>query len=204
MVKYYHSYVVEKEELLIMLNNSMSVEEFNSKIKRVLISKEEIDEAIKKAGEQISSTYDGRPILLVSILKGAFVFMADLCRAITVPCEVGFMCAKSYYNGTTSTGIVQITMDLEQDISNYHVIIVEDIIDTGRTLNDVVKLLKARNPLSLRVVTLLDKPSRRTVDFKADMSLFTIPDHFVIGYGLDCGEYYRNLPYIAEYDASEK
>ena len=177
-----------------------TVSEYESKIKRILITKEEIDAAIKKAGEEISSTYDGRPILLVSILKGAFVFMADLCRAITVPCEIGFMCAKSYYNGTVSTGVVQITMDLEQDISRYHVIIVEDIIDTGRTLNDVVKLLKARNPLSLRVVTLLDKPSRRVVDFKADMSLFTIPDLFVIGYGLDCGEYYRNLPYIAEYN----
>lgn len=182
---------------------NMTVEEFNSKIKKVLITEDEIKAAIKKAGEEISSTYDGRPILLVSILNGAFVFMADLCRAITVPCEIAFMCAKSYYKGTTSSGIVQITMDLEQDISGYHVIIVEDIVDTGRTLNDVVKLLKARNPLSLRVVTLLDKPSRRVVDFKPDMSLFTIPDFFVIGYGLDCGEYYRNLPYIAEYDSAE-
>ena len=104
--------------------------------------------------------------------------------------------AKSYYSGTVSTGAVKITMDLDQEVSKYHVIIVEDIIDTGRTLNDVVNLLKARNPLSLKVVTLLDKPSRRKVDFKADVSLFTIPDHFVIGYGLDCGEYYRNLPYI--------
>ncbi len=177
-----------------------SVEEFNSKIKRVLITEEEIASAIKKAGQQISELYDGRPILLVSILKGAFVFMADLCRAITVPCEIGFMCAKSYYEGTVSSGVVKITMDLEQDVSKYHVIIVEDIIDTGRTLNDVVRLLKTRNPISLRVVTLLDKPSRRKVDFKADISLFTIPDHFVIGYGLDCGEYYRNLPYIAEFE----
>ena len=126
--------------------------------------------------------------------------MADLCRAITVPCEIGFMAAKSYYAGTSSSGVVKITMDLEQDISNYHVIIVEDIIDTGRTLNDVVNMLKLRNPISLKVVTLLDKPARRKVDFVADMSLFTIPDHFVIGYGLDCAEYYRNLPYIAEYD----
>ena len=126
--------------------------------------------------------------------------MADFCRAITVPCEVGFMCAKSYYSGTTSSGVVKITMDLDKDISDYHVVIVEDIVDTGRTLNDIVKLLKSRNPLSLRVVTLLDKPSRRLVDFKADYALFTIPDFFVIGYGLDCGEYYRNLPYIAEYD----
>ncbi len=180
-----------------------NIENYTKKIKRVLIPKEEIDEAIKKAGEEISSGYDGRPILLVSILKGAFVFMADLCRAITVPCEIGFMCAKSYYNGTVSSGVVKITMDLEQDISKYHVIIVEDIIDTGRTLNDIVKLLKSRNPLSLKVVTLLDKPSRRQVEFQADMALFTIPDYFVIGYGLDCGEYFRNLPYIAEYDDKE-
>lgn len=177
----------------------VSLENYNSKIKQVLISEEEIKEAVKRAGAEIDKIYDGRPILLVSILKGAFVFMADVCRAVTVPCEVGFMCAKSYYEGTVSRGIVKITMDLEQDISKYHVVILEDIIDTGRTLNDVVKLLKSRNPLSLKVVTLLDKPSRRVVDFKADLSLFTIPDHFVIGYGLDCGEYYRNLPYIAQY-----
>ena len=176
-----------------------STEEFQSKIKKVLITKEEIADAIAKAGKEIDKLYDGRPILLVSILKGAFVFMADLCRAVSVPCEIGFMCAKSYYEGTVSTGVVKITLDLDQDVSNYHVVIVEDIIDTGRTLNDIVKMLKLRNPLSLRVVTLLDKPSRRIVDFTADMSLFTIPDYFVIGYGLDCGEYYRNLPYIAEY-----
>lgn len=183
--------------------DTMSVEQFNSKIKKILITEEEIKEAVKKAGKEIDASYDGRPILLVSILNGAFVFMADLCRAVTVPCEIAFMCAKSYFSGTTSSGNVQITMDLEQDISNYHVIIVEDIIDTGRTLKEVVKLLKARNPLSLRVITLLDKPSRRVVDFEADVTLFTIPDYFVIGYGLDCGEHYRNLPYIAEYDSAE-
>ena len=176
-----------------------STEDFNANIKRVLITKEEIDTAIKELGKKIDAMYDGRPILLVSILKGSFVFMADVCRAVTVPCEVGFMCAKSYYSGTVSAGVVKITMDLDQDISGYHVIIVEDIIDTGRTLNDIVRMLKARNPISLRVVTLLDKPSRRLVDFKADIALFTIPDHFVIGYGLDCGEFYRNLPYIAEF-----
>ena len=176
-----------------------SIADYQSKIKRILISEEEIKIALKKAGEMINFSYDGTPILLVSILKGSFVFLADLCREITVPCEVGFMVAKSYYQGTQSTGIVKITMDLEQDISKYHVIIVEDIIDTGRTLNDVVKMLKARNPVSIKVVTLLDKPDRRVVDFKADYSLFTIEDLFVIGYGLDCGEYFRNLPYIAEY-----
>ena len=183
--------------------DTMSVEQFNSKIKKILITEEEIKEAIKKAGKEIDASYDGRPILLVSILNGAFVFMADLCRAVTVPCEIAFMAAKSYFSGTTSSGNVQITMDLEQDISNYHVIIVEDIIDTGRTLSEIVKLLKARNPLSLKVITLLDKPSRRVVDFEADVTLFTIPDYFVIGYGLDCGEHYRNLPYIAEYDSAE-
>ena len=177
--------------------------EFDRKIKRVLITEEEIKSAVQKAGEEIDSLYDGTPILLVSILKGAFVFMADLCRAVTVPCEIGFMCAKSYYSGTVSSGVVKITMDLEQDISRYHVIIVEDIIDTGRTLNDIVKMLRARNPISLRVVTLLDKPDRRLVEFQPDMALFTIPDFFVIGYGLDCGEYFRNLPYIAEYEPQE-
>ena len=177
----------------------MELNEYKSKIKRIIVSEEQIKEAIKETGKEIDALYDGRPILLVSILKGAFVFMADLCRAVSVPCEIGFMCAKSYYQGTVSTGVVKITMDLEQDISKYHVIIVEDIIDTGRTLKDVCQMLKQRNPLSLRVITLLDKPERRVVDFTADKALFTIPDYFVIGYGLDCGEYYRNLPYIAEY-----
>ena len=184
-----------------MYNREANIEKYNNGIKRVIITEEEIKEAIAKAGKEIDAMYDGRPILLVSILKGAFVFMADLCRAVSVPCEIGFMCAKSYYAGTSSSGVVKITMDLDQDISQYHVVIVEDIIDTGRTLNDVVNMLKQRNPLSLKVVTLLDKPDRRVVDFKADMSLFTIPDYFVIGYGLDCAEIYRNLPYIAEYDA---
>ena len=180
-----------------------SKEFYESKIKRVIISKEEIDAAIVEAGKRIDAIYDGRPILLVSVLKGAFVFMSDLCRAVSVPCEIAFMCAKSYYQGTNSSGVVQITMDLDQDVKDYHLVIVEDIIDTGRTLNDIAKLLRSRNPLSLHIVTLLDKPSRRVVDITPDYSLFTIPDHFVIGYGLDCAEYYRNLPYIAEYDLGE-
>lgn len=185
------------------MDKTEMIENFNSKIKRVLISEEEIKAAIKEAAKKIDESYDGRPLLLVSILNGAFVFMADLCREVTVPCEIAFMCASSYYSGIQSSGIVNITMDLKQDISGYHVIIVEDIIDTGRTLNDVVKLLKARGPLSLRVITLLDKPSRRIVDFNPDMALFEIEDRFVIGYGLDCGEMYRNLPYIAEYDETK-
>lgn len=175
------------------------IENYQSHIKRILISETEIQKEIKKAAKMIDESYDGRPVLLVSILKGSFIFLADLAREIKTPCEIGFMAAKSYYESTHSSGIVNITMDLHQDVSKYHVIIVEDIIDTGRTLNDVVNLLKSRRPLSLKVVTLLDKPSRRIVDFKADYSLFTIEDYFVIGYGLDYGEFYRNLPYIAEY-----
>ena len=168
-----------------------STEEWKSKIKRILISEDEIRAELKKAGAYINSLYDGSPILLVSILKGAFVFMADLCREVTVPCEIAFMAAKSYFEGTQSSGHVEITMDLKHDISNYHVIIIEDIIDTGRTLNEIKKILGVRNPLSLNIMTLLDKPDRRVVELKADYSLFTIPDYFVIGYGLDYGEFYR-------------
>jgi hypoxanthine phosphoribosyltransferase len=177
-----------------------STEQWKSKVKRVIISQEEIRARLKDAGAYIDSIYDGSPILLVSILKGAFVFMADLCREVTVPCEIEFMAAKSYFEGTQSSGHVEITMDLKHDISDYHVIIVEDIIDTGRTLNEILKILRVREPRSLRVITLLDKPDRRVVELNADLSLFTIPDYFVIGYGLDYGEFYRNLPYIAEFE----
>jgi hypoxanthine phosphoribosyltransferase len=179
----------------------MTIKEYQRRIKRILITEEEIKEAVVKAGKVIDSYYDGKPLILVSILKGSFVFMSDVCRAVTVPSEVAFMCAKSYYEGTDSSGVVKITMDLDRDITDCNVVIVEDIVDTGRTLNDIVKLIKNRGAASVKIVTLLDKPSRRLVDFKADLSLFTIPDHFVIGYGLDCAELYRNLPYIAEYDA---
>ena len=176
---------------------TISKEEFKSKIKRVLITKEEIDEAIVRAGKEIDKLYDGRPILLVSILKGAFVFMADLCRAVSVPCEIGFMCAKSYYEGTNSSGIVNITMDLEQDISGYHVVIVEDIIDSGNTLSRLVSNFKNRGAKSVKTCTLLDKPSRRKVDFEPDYVGKVIPDEFVFGYGLDLFEEYRGLPYVA-------
>lgn len=180
----------------------MTIKEYQSRIKRILITEEEIKEKVSEAGKIIDSYYDGKPLILVSILKGSFVFMADVCRAVTVPSEVAFMCAKSYYEGTESSGVVKITMDLDRDIKDCNVVIIEDIVDTGRTLNDIVKLIKNRGAATVRVVTLLDKPSRRLVDFKPDVSLFTIPDHFVIGYGLDCAEFYRNLPYVAEYDAT--
>jgi len=180
-----------------------SINSYNKKIKKILITEEEIHDAVKKTAKMIDEIYDGTPILLVSILKGAFIYMADVCKNVTVPCEIAFMTAKSYFNDVVSSGNVEITMDIKQDLEKYHVVIIEDIVDTGRTLCEIVKILKARNPKSFRVITLLDKPSRRTVDFKADVSLFTIPDHFVIGYGLDCGEYFRNLPYIAEYNTED-
>ena len=172
---------------------------FTKHSEKVLISEQELAQAVSQEAARISAEYEGKPLLLVSILKGAFVFLSDLSKQITIPCEVGFMAAKSYFESTQSSGKVTITLDLAQDIKDYHVIVVEDIIDTGRTLKEIVDILKSREPLSLKVVTLLDKPERRLTEFDADRSLFTIPDKFVVGYGLDYGEYYRNLPYIAEY-----
>lgn len=177
------------------------IEDYRKNTLNVVVPEEKIREAVKETGQKLNEIYDGTPLLLVSVLKGAFVFLADLCREINVPCEIGFMSAKSYYEGTSSSGEVAVTMDLQQDISKYHVIIVEDIIDSGRTLKSIAEILKSRNPVSLRVITLLDKPERREVDFKADLSLFTIPDLFVVGYGLDYAEYYRNLPYVAAVDS---
>lgn len=181
-----------------------SIEAYKSKIKKILITEEEIQAAVTKTAEIINNIYDGTPILLVSILKGAFIYMAEVYKNVTVPSEIAFMTAQSYFNDTVSSGKVEITMDIKQKLEDYHVVIIEDIVDTGRTLFEIVKILKARNPKSLRVITLLDKPSRRLVDFNADVSLFIIPDHFVVGFGLDCGEYFRNLPYIAEYNNDEE
>ena len=143
--------------------------EFENKIRKVLITKDEIQNKIKETGTLISREYNGRPLLIVSILKGSFIFASDLIRNISIPCEVGFMSAESYFSGTVSTGKVSINLDLAQDISRYNVIIAEDIVDTGKTLDEIVKILKKRSPLSLKVVTLLDKPSRRTVSFEPDL-----------------------------------
>lgn len=178
----------------------VDIQEYRGRIKGVMITKEEVSRRIAEVGAEISKEYEGKPLLLVSVLKGSFIFMADFCRAVTIPCEIGFMRVRSYFEGTVSGGEVEILMDLDRDISGYHVILVEDIIDTGRTLSVLTERLKKRDPLSLKVVTLLDKPARRVVDFKADHALFTIADRFVIGYGLDCGEMFRNLSDIAEYD----
>lgn len=167
-------------------------------IKRILLDENEIKQAVQKLGRRITEEYAGKPLLILGILNGCFIYLSDLCREIKMPCEVAFMSAKSYGDGTVSSGNVKIELDINKDISKYHVIIAEDIVDTGRTLSAICRLLRERNPLSLKVAALLDKPERRTVDFKADYILFTVPDLFVVGYGLDCGEKYRNLPFIAE------
>ncbi len=167
------------------------------RIKKILISEEDIHNKVREAGEYITRKYEGKPLLMVSILNGAFVFMADLCREVRIPCEIAFMSVKSY-DGKTSEK-VEIVKDIDrEDLSRYHIVIVEDIIDTGKTLFKIADILKKRDPLSLEIITLLDKPERREVPFKADMCLFTIPDVFVVGYGLDCDEQFRGLPYVAE------
>ena len=179
----------------------MDSEKYRERIKSVLITRESIAEGLVKVGKYIDENYSGKPLIIVGILKGSFVFLADLAKNVTIPCEFGFMAAQSYYGGTESTGEVRITLDLQQDISKYHVIIAEDIIDTGRTLKAVADILRARNPLSLEIIALLNKSERRIADIEADYTMFAIPDKFVVGYGLDYGEYYRNLPYIAEIES---
>lgn len=169
-------------------------------VKKVLISEEELRRKIKETGAMLSEEYKGKKLLMISVLKGAFVFMADLIREITLPCEIDFMCVSSYQNSTVSSGTVKITKDLNVDIKDYDVLVVEDILDSGLTLSAVLRLLEHRKPKSLKVCTLLDKPARRKVEVKADYTCFEIPDEFVIGYGLDCAEKYRNLPYIGVYD----
>ncbi len=163
---------------------------------KILISSETISAKLKQTGDYISKKYKDGNLLLVGILKGSFVFLADLARNITIPCEIGFMGTQSYI-GTHSSGEVRITLDLQQNIADYNVVVAEDIIDSGNTLKAIADILRARNPKSLEIITLLDKPDRRETDIQADRVLFTISDEFVVGYGLDYNEKYRNLPYIA-------
>ena len=167
-------------------------------VKSVLITEEEIKSAVKKCGEEISLKYNGKKVLLVGILKGSFVFISDLAREITIPCEIDFMAASSYGSSTVSSGSVNITRDIASDLSGYSVIIAEDILDSGNTLSKIKKILLERNPDSLEIIVLLDKPERRTADIEADKALFKIPDKFVVGYGLDYNEQYRNLKYVGE------
>lgn len=165
-------------------------------IQEVLFSQQQLEERVDQIAQEITRDYAGKEIVLISVLRGSFVFMADLCRRIDLPCTIDFMSVSSYGKGTSSTGQVQITKDLSGDISGKHILVVEDILYSGNTLSYLLKLLEQRKPASIRLCTLLDKPERRVKPVEVHYSGFTIPDAFVVGYGLDYAEHYRNLPYI--------
>ena len=165
-------------------------------IKEVLYDEKTLEDICVRLGKQISEDYAGKNLLLVSVLKGSIVFMSDLMRHITVPCSIDFMAASSYGSGTETTGIVKIKKDLDINIEGYDLLLVEDILDSGMTLSNLRSVLQLRNPKSIRLCTLLDKPERRRADIKADYVGAIVPDEFVVGYGLDFDEKYRNLPFI--------
>lgn len=165
-------------------------------IERILISEEELQKTVAELGRQISEDYKDKNLLMVSVLKGSVIFMADLMRAITIPISIDFMSVSSYGGGVKSTGIVKIIKDLDNDISGYDVLIVEDILDSGLTLSYLTNVLRQRKVNSIKIATLLDKPERRQVDIKPDYACFVVPDKFVVGYGLDYDQKYRNLPYV--------
>ena len=167
----------------------------NKAIERILYSTEEIEAAVSKIGKEISRDFEGKDPIFVGVLKGCFIFMADLMRHVDIDCSMDFM-AVSYYSGTNSTGAVKINKDLSEDIGGRHLILVEDILDSGVTLNYLKNYLTVRKPASINIVTLMDKPARRKAPIYADYSCFQVPDAFVVGYGLDYNERYRNLPYI--------
>ena len=163
---------------------------------RVMLSEEEVDKRIKEIGEQISRDYAGRQVHLVCVLKGGSFFLCELAKRITVPVSLDFMSVSSYGGDTKSSGVVKIVKDLDESLKGKNVIVVEDIVDSGRTLSYLLEMLKDRGPESLRLCTLLDKPDRRVIDVNVDYTGFQIPDEFVVGYGLDYDQRYRNLPYI--------
>ena len=171
-------------------------ENMQQDVLRVLLSEEEIRAKCKEMGARISQEYKGKNLMLVTVLKGAVVFLADLMRAIEVPAEIDFMVVSSYGSGVKSSGVVKIVKDLDVPLAGKDLLIVEDILDSGLTLSYIKELLASRGPASIKIATLLDKPSRRKVDLVADYIGFSVPDEFVIGYGLDYDEKYRTLPYI--------
>ncbi len=164
-------------------------------IQQILFTREEIYKRVSEIGAQITEDFKGKDPIFVGVLKGCFIFMADLMRCVNVKCSMDFM-AVSSYKGTTSTGAVSINKDLSEPIEGRHVILVEDILDSGVTLNYLKSYLQVRKPASITIATLMDKPSRRKADIYADYSCFEVPDAFVVGYGLDYNQRYRNLPYI--------
>ncbi|HIX33125.1 hypoxanthine phosphoribosyltransferase [Gemmiger sp. An120] len=168
----------------------------NDDILKVLYSEEELKAKCAEMGAQITKDYAGKNLLLVTVLKGAVVYFTDLMRAIDLPCTIDFMIVSSYGSGVKTSGVVKIVKDLDTDLTGKDLLIVEDILDTGLTLSYLKDMLAARNPASIRIATLLDKPDRRKADIKADYIGYRVPDEFVVGYGLDYDEKYRNLPYV--------
>lgn len=167
---------------------------------RVLISEDEIEKRICDMGKEISEFYHGEPVHLVSVLKGGVFFTCELAKRLSIPVSIDFMCVSSYGAGTKSSGVVKVVKDLDEAIEGRNVLVVEDIVDSGRTLSYLLENLKSRKPKSLRLCTLLDKPERRVTDVQVDYTGFEIPDEFVVGYGLDYMQHYRNLPYIGIVD----
>ncbi len=165
-------------------------------ILKVLLTEEELHRKVQEIGSRISHDYEGKNLLMVSVLKGSVVFMADLMRAISIPCEIDFMSVSSYGSGAKTSGVVKIIKDLDINLEGRDLLIVEDILDSGLTLSYITQMLMDRKPSSIRLCTLLDKPERRQADVYADYIGFQVPDEFVVGYGLDYAEKYRNLPYI--------
>lgn len=170
---------------------------------RVLVSEEDVDKRIYEIGTQISRDYEGKDLHIIGILKGSVFFMCELAKRVTVPVTMDFMSVSSYGSGTISTGIINIKKDLDESLQGKDVLIVEDIIDSGNTLYHLLDVLKKRHPRSIRICTLLDKPERRVKDVKVDYVCFRIPDEFVVGYGLDYAQKYRNLPYIGVVEGIE-
>lgn len=174
--------------------------EKHSDIQSVLISEEALAAKVAEMGQAISRDFAGKKLIVIGVLKGSVVFMADLIRQITIPVEMDFMAVSSYGSGTKTSGVVKILKDLDRLIEGYDVLVVEDILDSGMTLSYLTELLRDRNPASIHIATLLDKPERRKVEIKPDYVGFTIPDEFVVGYGLDYAELYRSLPYVGILD----
>lgn len=168
----------------------------NPAIDKVLYSEQDIKKIVSCLADKINADYQGKNLLLVGILKGAVVFMSDIMRAIDIPCSIDFMAVSSYGASTESTGVVKIVKDLNTGIDDYDVLIIEDILDSGRTLSYLKEMLTGRHPRSLKICVLLDKPDRRTVELVPDYCGVSIPDKFVVGYGLDYDDKFRNLPYI--------
>lgn len=165
-------------------------------IERVLLDEEQIQHIVSDLGRRISADYAGKNLLMVSVLKGSVVFMADLMRAIDIPCRIDFMAVSSYGSGVRTSGVVKIIKDLDINLAGYDLLIVEDILDSGVTLRYLKKMLMDRNPASVKICTFLDKPERRRADIVPDYVGASVPDEFVVGYGLDYDEKYRNLPYL--------